>query len=258
MIFKRTSQVLQGVLGLASVLMTVRASAQTAIVIFPERQKERKASRWTLADWMSQKRKIDDQNLWLAAHTNKVPVDFTLSVESTNSQSGGDLDLYVAWLGLKAHYEKSTHFFKDSDTTAHPQNSTGLLGLQFRLAGGNLQNTNLIVRGFYEYNHVYGLGARQGPYTGWGFGPELQIYFVPWLGVRADWNVRLAQSAVNRGSDVQLQGNSWSAVAFLEYNSLRVEAGWASREWSFASASNAALAGDFPVEGLVGRLRLFY
>lgn len=249
-----------GLLGVVVVALFCASSAAyaQAIVIFPERQKERQASRWTLGAWMAQKHEIALQNLWLAGHTNKVPVDLTLSAESTNTQSGLDLDLYVAWLGLKAHYEKNTNLFKDSDATAHPRNSTGLVGMQFRLVGGNLQNTNLILRGFYEYNQVNALGARQGPYSGWGFGPELQLYLAEWIGVRGEWNYRLAQPSVTRSVDTQLSGHSWSAVAFLEYTALRLEGGWASREWNFTSASNPALNGDFLVEGLVGRVRIFF
>jgi hypothetical protein len=250
---------LRGVLGCALVAASVAAHAQSAIVIFPERQKERKASRWTLADWLSQKREIDLQNAWLARHSNKVPVDLTLSAEASPTQAAGDLDLYVAWLGLKLRYEDNVDLFKESDSAAHPRNSSGQLGLQLRLVGGNPQNTGLVFRGFYEYDHVHALtGALQGPYTGWGFGPEIQLYLAPWLGVRADIQWRLKKSAVNRASDARLGGKSWSTAAFVEYYAFRLEGGWSSRTWSFTSAANAALDGDFPVEGLVGRVRLFF
>lgn len=237
------------------ILGAARAAKAQVLVIFPERQQERKSVRWSLADWMATKKTIAAQDAWLARHTNKFPVDLTLGADLRPGFAGLELDLFALSVGLHARYERGTSLLRSSSQPMSDRDQGGDFGLQLRLFGGNPQNTSLTLRGFYEYRHVNRSDVFNGAYGGYALGPELQIYLAPWLGVRAEWRYRFSAKRITaRGAD--LAGNGWFAVAFLEMNSLRLEGGWNQRSWEFSDTSgNAAKLDD---GGLVGRVRLFF
>jgi hypothetical protein len=252
-------------LGLLSEATTVcwaqDSGGPTVLVVFPERQKERKANRWTLADWLATKKTIAAQNSWLAAHTNKVPGDLTVGMTARpGGYLGFEADAYLFAFGLRARYEQGFSFLSDllplRAGDIDPQSKNGALALQLRLFGGNIQNTNLIFRGSAEYSHVYGINGAAGPYWGYSIGPELQIYFANWLGVRGDYTYRFTQTN-DFDSSLRLKGNSFEALAFLEVGSLRFEGGWWQREYLFQSSGSTVIS-SFTNSGILSRLRLFF
>ncbi len=201
-----------------------------------------------------------EQNLWLAKHSNKVPVDLTYSIDARKpGRLGHELDLFLVWLGLHVRYESpwgQLDRFYDSlpnDVASH----SGEAGLAVRLVGGNPQNTSLTVKALFEYDHVYGLNSLvTGPYSGWTLEPELQIYLAPWLGVRGAYRLRLAKTNMADES-VKLSGPSWWAGAFMEASSIRLELAYESRNWLFKNSSEATLQ-DVDVGVFATRLRLFF
>jgi len=225
------------------------------IKIIPERQEERRAHRWTIGDWFKTKKIMEDQDRWLAGHTNKNPFDLTYGLLVDRKRLEHDLDVFVLAFGLHFHYETTESFFYQFDP-GELRNSSGDFGLQLRLFGGNPQNTNLVVKFLYEYDHVAGPSSVMGPYEGFGVSPELQIYLSNWLGMRGDWRYRTSKKRISQG-DIELKGNSYSVVAFLEQRAVRVEFGWRSRSWNFKGAS-AATTANMLTEGLFGRLRVFF
>ena len=224
------------------------------IYIVQERQQERRAARWTLQDWFDTKKTIARQNAWLAQHTNKLPLDIAYGFDLSKKRQGHELDLYLLRLGLRARYESNVSWFETPLTTDLTRR-TGELSLQMRLFGGNLQDTNLILRGGYEYDHITTIGNLQGPYGGYGLGPELQIYFARWLGVRADWRYRFGNKHIG-DQTLELSGNSYQAVGFLEMDALRFEGGYRSRSFEFKRASINLSSED--QSEVFGRLRLFF
>lgn len=232
-------------------------SVAQVVIIFQQRQEERRASRWTLADWLKTKRTIEAQNIWLAAHTNKFPLDFTLTTEATRYHAAVEGDVYYGRLGLKARYQKAARPFEVGAPSNDPRATTQNYALQLRLMGGNIQDTNLIVRGFYESQELLGFGSNNGHYRGFGVAPELQIYFAKWLGVRGDWAYRFARP-LHENQTVRQSGNSWSAVAFLEFGPLRFEVGQESRVWKFDNALVPASSTSLEERSLIARMRLFY
>lgn len=231
-------------------------------VIFPERQKERRASRWTLSDWLGTKQKIAEQNMWLSAHTNKLPIDLTLGLDSrAGGLSGVEADVYLLSLGIKLRYERPWSAMEElwpapATRIEDPGSQSGEVDLQLRLFGGNVQNTNLIIRGTYEYDHYYDLSVGNGPYAGFGVGPELQIYFAQWLGLRGEWRTRfLRKNIANRAQE--FSGKTYWVGAFLEMGSLRFEVGKDWRERSFQTDSGALLLSEVD-SAMFGRMRLFF
>jgi hypothetical protein len=235
-------------LGMAS------AQAQTVINIFPERQQERRESRWSLGAWMKQRREIDKQNLWLWQHTNKIPLEFAAGYAMNTSRYDAELDAYVARLGLRLTYGKSVDWL-GAPAAGDIENAHVSGAAQLRLFGGNLQDTNLIVRGGYDSQHVFGPAGSglTGHYPGAWAGAELQIYFAPWLGVRGDWNKRfLRKNQQDRYQE--LAAKDWNGSAFLELGALRLEGGWRSQELLFSGTREVTKLS----EGLFGRIKLFY
>lgn len=233
-----------------------QASAQV-LVIFPERQKERKSSQWTLAGWLETKKTIAAQDAWLARHTNKVPIDVTYGFDVRSGQMGHELDISILGFGAHVRYLQGMNYLREQATPElSAQNKGGELGFQLRLFGGNPQNTSLTVKGVYEYNQLYSLASGfTGAYGGYAVAPELQIYFAPWLGVRGEWRKRFSQKRITaRGAHVT--GNGYFLVAFLEMGSVRFEGGVENRGWEFTDDAGGALS--FTDSVYLGRVRLFF
>ena len=242
---------------MAGVLWGACAQAQV-LVVFPERQQERKSVQWTLADWLKTKKTISAQNSWLARHSNKVPVDVTYGADLRPGVAGQELDISLLGFGVHARYARGVNLWRSSALAAlDSTNQGGELGLSLRLFGGNPQNTSLTIRGIYDYNQFYGLtSGLSGAYGGYGVGPELQIYFAPWLGVRGEWRKRFSQKRITaRGAS--LSGNSYFVMAFLEMGSFRFEGGYENRDWIFKDTGGVEQLKL--VDGVyVGRLRIFF
>lgn len=238
---------------LAFALVSTSALAQQGgFASFPERQKERQASRWTLGNWMNTKRQIEEQNSWLWAHTNKVPLEFALGYTQSPTRWRTDVDAFVARLGLRASYGKRVNWFKESgDTGRGPNDDLTQFAAQIRVFGGNLQDSYLMGRVGYELSGFDNAGALAGNFGSWYAEPELQIYLAKWLGVRG--NVRYRWSGVNMSNKTQTWGGTnYETVAFLESGALRVEAGHRWVNWDIDGAS--------PIKHteLLGALKIFF
>jgi hypothetical protein len=244
---------------LAAVLVSVAVpgfsqeggSSPILIQIFPQRQKERRQSRWTLGEWMKTRGEIDRQNMWLWSHTNKVPIDFTLGWDMSSVRQGFEADIYLLRLGFRLRYEEPVKWFASTASTDLDSQEIEM-DLQWRLMGGNIQDTNLILRMSYGYSDLVLPNDQNGYFTGFGFGPELQIYFAQWLGIRGEYKKLLKQET--RIQDLAFNGRSYSYVGFIESGSLRGEFGYRSKKIEFSKG----FTGIETEEGLFGRLRLFF
>lgn len=227
-------------------------SSGVIINVFPQRQQERRQSRWTLDSWMNTKRQVEAQNRWLWAHTNKVPIEFSLGYLQSTNRWKVESDLYLARIGFKLAHGRRVDWLSDSVSPIDgPSDSNSDLALQLRLFGGNLQDTYLILRAGYEHL-VIDSGA---PAIGnWGMGyiePELQIYFAHWLGVRGRFRHRLSTSQKTM-QDIVLQGHNYEAAAFIEMGALRIEAGNRWLNWEFKGYD------PMSSQGLFGALKLHF
>jgi hypothetical protein len=226
-------------------------SSPIIIQIYPQRQAQRRQSRWTLESWLKTKGEMERQNRWLQAHTNKVPMDLTLGWDLSQERQGFEVDYYLMKAGLRFRYEDRIGWM-GGDSTAGIDNQLIEIDGQLRLFGGSIQDTNLIVRGSYEYNKLRGPDGATAYYTGFGFGPELQIYFSQWLGIRGDYKKLLTQET--RFRDRSFNGSAYAFLGFLEMGSLRTEFGYRSKTIEFLKGAN----GSETESGYFGRLRLFF
>ena len=227
------------------------SSSPIVIQIYPQRQKERRQSRWTLGEWMKTRGEIDRQNMWLWNHTNKVPIDFTLGWDLSAVRQGFEADIYLMKLGFRLRYEEPIRWIA-SNASTNLDSQEVEMDLQARLMGGNIQDTNLIVRMSYGYTNLVLPNDQHGYFTGFGFGPELQIYFSQWLGVRGEYKKLLKQET--RIQDMAFSGRMYSYVGFIELGSLRGEFGFRAKKIEYSKG----FSGIESEEGLFGRLRLFF
>lgn len=251
---------IKGILRKASFLMGVgfvsfSVSTAQAENSFSKRQSERKSSRWTLTDWLDTKSQMNQQNMWLTQHVNKVPIDGALSVVQTPETLGGMFDFYMKFLGVRFAYDHPVTYALMGD---QPDigGARSKIDLQLRLFGNNIQNTNIVVRGGVEYDDVQGVNGFNASYIGWGIEPEVQIYFAPFLGAWGSWRFRFPSKPADH-RNLELSGNSWKAAAFIEMSALRFEAGFQSRAWNFRNA-NTTDSEQIVSDSLFGAIRLFY
>ena len=229
-------------------------STPAVVLLFPQRQAERAQSRWTLGEWLRTKKVMASQDAWLAAHTNKIPLDAALGVGvGPGPRLDVGLEINLAWLGLQARYNSPQSFLESSlgNRSALSIENTQVL-LQARLLGNNPQNTALILRGLYESDNVISSDRWRGPYIGYGAGGELQVYWAQWLGVRGEYLHRFNRENIGARS-LKLGGPSWLAGAFLELGALRFEGGYRHRALKFSGQGTRELT----EQGLYFNTRLF-
>jgi hypothetical protein len=220
--------------------------------LFPERQAERRQSRWTLGTWLKQKRQIEQQNQWLWAHTNKIPLEWSLGYTQSPSRYRLDADAFVARLGLRVSYGRRLGLVKDTNDLAEgPNDDTSQVAAQLRLFGGNLQDSYLIARVGFEYAGLKGASGLDGGFGSWFVEPEIQVYLAQWLGLRGNLRQRWAGAHLSR-KDQTWDGRNYESVAFIEMGALRVEGGYRWLHWRVDDA------GDYKVPELVGAVKIFF
>lgn len=223
---------------------------------FGQRQQERKSSRWTLQDWFETKKRISDQNSWLAVnHANKTAVDGSMGLLHTPERVGGSLDFYMKWFGLRVAHERPVTYVPG---VSSPEigGERSKVEAQIRLFGSSIQDTNIVVRAGVDYDQVLGVSGFDAQYLGWHVEPEVQIYFAKFLGVWGSWTYRLpAKPADHR--HLVLRGHSWKTAAFIEMSALRFEAGFQSRVWDFRD-STSTNSHQQTTDSLFAGLRIFY
>lgn len=150
-----------------------------------KRQADKEASRWTLADYLAQKREIGLMDLWLSKNRERNVFDLALvggsiSYEATQSGVSGQLETsdkgtyyalsaYLWDFGVQSSYEKQD-----------PDRVSSTLSLNYRLLGAHLQSTYLILKyGVRKYTHETLAQEWQAPF----YEAEFALYILKFLGV---------------------------------------------------------------------------
>lgn len=224
------------------------------LIIYPVRQQERKSARWTLADWMDTKKKIAEQNAWLAAHTNKFPVDLSYGFDAGERLRGHEIDIGLFRFGFHARFENVHTWLSDSATSDGINLRGGEIGPKLRLFGSNPQDTLLSVFANYRYDQILSPTVPTFNANGWTAGAELQIYFANWLGIRGNWQKGFEMAPEN-ATEPTLIGDSYSAAAFIEMGLLRIEYGYRNRDFSIEGTGISSVEQSDSEQ--FARLRLF-
>jgi hypothetical protein len=211
------------ILKLAFGLPCVAAQVPGTYKVIVEKQEQKKNSRWTLADWLQQKRDMRMQDLWLAKNSYSSPFEFYLGGGLTNYQEqngnqkgdnhnleNGEFGAYAGRAGLTGRY------YGDEEKRAVWEGALG-----FRIYGRAIQDTHITLEWGFRGQNVE---DPQGEKFQNQFGAvNMDFYLTKYFGLGG----RYARILPAR-SDLKntLQGEESSAQVFIDFWALRVYGEW--------------------------------
>lgn len=228
------------VVGLLAILQhPVEAEASYfQVELMKNRQKAKETSRWTLFDWISQKKKISLWDQWLAENRSATIFEMQLSgsqsdFETVTKTSVGEsdfkdssqsyaLDLWITLFGVRAEIEEQ----------AEIQKTTSLMA-NLRLIGSSLQSTHLVVRGgIQQLEDLQNDRTYQNPFAS----AALRIYFLSFIGLHGEYR-HLFEAESDEGA-IQLTGTRTKAGAFIEWGILRIQGQVVSEPFEFTNGGS--------------------
>lgn len=186
-----------------------------------KKSQEKRASRFTLAEWLAMKERNRAMDLWLAANSYSSPYEFFVEGRTTGftsldttatttdaRQYGGSLAAYAGVAGLRANYDA------DSENRSIAQGS-----LNLRLFGRAVQDTHI--------NLEYGLrGTKdrndESVQNQFG-GVSLNLYLTKYFGLEGSYK-RLLPATSNR--DREVTGEDSRAGVFIDFGAMRLFGEW--------------------------------
>ncbi|MEO0336657.1 MAG: hypothetical protein AAF202_09685 [Pseudomonadota bacterium] len=199
------------------------------------RQKAKASARWTLFDWISQKKKISLWDQWLESNRSATVFEMQLTgsqmdfetVTKTSVDENGvrdssqsyAVDLWIKIFGLRAEYEEQPDIQKTSSAMAN-----------LRIIGSSLQSTHLIIRGgIQQYEDLLNDRQYQNPFAS----AALRLYFLSFIGLHGEYR-QLFEAESDEGS-VKLSGSRTQGGAFLEWGILRITGQYVNEPYEFTS-----------------------
>ena len=182
---------------------------------------DKESMRWTITDWIAQRKKIDLMSMWLTANRSKSIFEVDLggstsrlkvksevggvSVEDTYNATRYNLSMFVYMVGLQGSLMDSDEGFKQWSANVN-----------LRLLGSSQQNTRLNVK--------YGFREREEDlsHEKWAqqfAGAEINLYVTHFMGLEGDYNYYFKDTS-NNGTE--LFGDESRAGIFLEFGLLRL------------------------------------
>lgn len=191
--------------------------------LMKKRQSNKESTRWTLVDWLAQKRRINLWDQWLAANRSANIFELQLgggkfdyeletktpSVKTTVSESSQvySVDIWLYFVGLRGEYED-----QDSSVTT----KSGLISL--RLLGSSLQSTYLALNGGLQVREDDTSGTNEKWENMFASG-SLNIYLLDFLGVHGEYRYFFPKKS---NLETELSGSRLKGGGFLEYGVVRV------------------------------------
>ncbi len=185
------------------------------------RQADKESTRWTITDWMAQKKKIDLMSLWLAGNRSKSVFEMDLgggvqelkvktesggvSVEDNYNSTRYNLSMFVYMVGVQGSLVDSDEGYKQWSAN-----------LNLRLLGSSQQNTRFNIKYGYREREL-DIGNEK-----WAqqfAGAELNLYITHFMGVEGDYNYFFKDTS---NSGTELSGEESRAGLFLEFGFLRL------------------------------------
>lgn len=182
----------------------------------------KKASRWTLEEWLATKERMGWSNLWLSFNS-PTPYEFFLlgAYAPEPGQTRYALGAYAQGVGIE--FERENIFDPAWNARFH-----------LRIFGVNVQNTNLTLYGGIRGRNDAG-SYRQGYY-----GASLTFYLRKFFGIFGQYRYHAGSTTSERG---KVTGSRWEAGPFLDFGPVRVF-GYYLSETENATAGTLALARD--------------
>ena len=223
-----------------------------------QKQEEKKKSRWTLAEWLEQKKKNQWMDMWLAQNSQSSPFEFYLDAGSINyskrpgdaesehfnyNMPNGGLGIYAGFAGLRGSY----------DSMAGEDRRQWAGSLNLRLLGRAIQDTHLNIEyGLRGLALLRASGSARESFQNQYGGVELTIYFSKYFGIEGNYRKILPESS---DQNTTMQGESSQAKVFIDFLALRVYGVWMLERLEF---ENQGLVTDEKRDGFGGGLRLFF
>lgn len=193
-------------------------------------------SRWTLADWLSQKSKIRLADQWLAANRSKSSFEFnpsaahsryTIRSQDTSGSASVTsdsqvyrLDTNISILNLTGEYEKSSLNLEEYG---------GAAGLRF--LGDGSRSTGLVGR--YGWRRRQDLTTQERWDNQYAEG-QLQLYIISAFGLNGQYR-HYFPSTSNLGN--RLEGHKLTAGAFIELGVFRLYANYVKEPLTFKNGA---------------------
>lgn len=189
--------------------------------LMKQRQSNKESTRWTLADWLTQKQKIGLWDHWLSMNRSANWFEMELGYSefdhdyTTNSGSGDVVAKKTAghyylgfWLtifGLQGEFD---------DWEGETETRTGMLNL--RLVGSSLQSTHILLRGgIQQIENTYSGEKWENPFVA----GVLKMYFLSFIGLEGEYRHFYSKES-NLGT--RLEGHRMRSGAFVEFGSLQI------------------------------------
>lgn len=222
---------------------------------FQKRADARRASRWTLQEWLERKDRHAMMDLWLSFNSPS-PFEFSLGgayvssltkkdnagviSEERHVSSSGRVEAYALLVGLSGEYENNIkESYNDVVGTFH-----------LRLFGASIQSTALTVG--------YGLRTREGggdtPYRlAQQFGEvHLQLYIMKYFGFEGRYRNYLSASEDVLGDT---KGELQEAGAFVDFSAIRVFGTWYKEE---TTSTKSAVDSKTERTGVKSGIKIFF
>ncbi|NQZ02481.1 MAG: hypothetical protein HRT45_17620 [Bdellovibrionales bacterium] len=200
------------------------------------RQAAKASSRWTLFDWISQKKKISLWDQWLANNRStpifEMQITGTQSDFETKTKTGLSeidfkdssqnyaMDLWVKLIGLRAELEEQ----------ADIQKTTAAM-LNLRLIGSSLQSTHLIIRGgLQQLENLTDGRIYQNPFAA----AALRLYFLSFIGLQGEYR-HLLEAESDEGG-IKFSGTRTKGGAFIEWGIFRISGQYINEPYRFDSS----------------------
>lgn len=219
------------------------------------KQEAKTKTRWTLADWLEQKKSVALMNQWLALNRSanvfeflmgggisryeiKNLADSSLDLEDQEA-SYAQVGLLVTIFGLGAEYEKLED---DSEVR------TGLFYL--RLLGTAEQNTNFTLHyGVRQWREIASNSEFENPVAG----AALTLYLFKHFGIRGMYRQFMEDEA---DTGKKLEGSKTQAGLFVEALFMRVSAHWYKEPVTISTA--AGVKTDYERQGVEVGLNFYF
>lgn len=218
------------------------------------KQKQKKQSRWTLAGWMAQKRKISLMNQWLLANRNNnkylfesyIGADHTRNDVFLNNGDSkinsyivnrGHLAFYIFFIGFEGVMQDSEEGYQETKAS-----------FNLRLLGSSQQSTNITLK--------YGLwdqATDTEKFQGNFYEAELTLYLTHYFGLYTNYSQFLeAESDLLR----QQKSLRQESGAFVDIGSLRLYGHWFREATDIVEVDSSSNA--YRREGVLGGMKWFF
>lgn len=194
------------------------------------KQEAKVKTRWTLSEWLDQKKRNGLMDQWLAIHTSDNPYEFFLGGErleqdvplpndpETNEKymfNRARAGAYASIIGIEGGYDFQSKGWSAWDAS-----------LNLRILGTAYQNTNLTLKGGakgYSYDDT---STPEDEYERWQLpfaGVQLTFYLNRYFGVQGEYWYLFSEKS-NR--ERRLRGENSRALLFIDFMWLRLYGGW--------------------------------